>query len=130
MYGKENKPYQIQDTHCIARMMQAQIFQENSSLYSGCYYCKYQIDCFGDKGDDVQFNNIDISKLRKKFEDATGVYLGLLIFSPLKMNFFNESFADNYPERYEELIEKRDKPFSDELDFTSQEIIDLKRPKK
>ncbi|WP_195540377.1 hypothetical protein [Eubacterium maltosivorans] len=46
------------------------------------------------------------------------------------MNFFNESFADNYPERYEELIEKRDKPFSDELDFTSQEIIDLKKHKK
>lgn len=118
------------DLHCIARMMQALIFQENAHLYSGCYYCKYQLECFGDKRDDFSFNNIGISKLRKKIEDATGVYLGLITCEPLKMIFFNDSFADNYPEKYKELIEKRDMPFSDELDFTPQEIIDLKRSKK
>lgn len=85
-----------QDLHCMARILQSRIFVPNETLYYGCQYCKYSYDCLINK-------NNNFSKLRKRLEDATGVYLGYLKYSNLEDNFKNMSIQELDPEKWNEV---------------------------
>lgn len=85
------------DFHCMARILQSCIFAKDKSFLYGCEYCKYSYDC-------LVKNNHNLSSIRKKLNDLTGVYLGFLMYSNLEDNFKDDvSIQKLNPKEYEEL---------------------------
>lgn len=65
------------DVYCMARVLQGVIYEGNP-LY-GCVYCKYGSDCETAMKND---HPIYLSNLRKNLSEASGLYLGLMQYSP------------------------------------------------
>lgn len=65
------------DVYCMTRVLQGMIY-EGSLLY-GCEFCKYSSDCRTAMKSD---RSIYFSELRKHLSEATGLYLGLMQYSP------------------------------------------------
>ena len=86
------------DLHCIARILQSNIFADGEIFYGCSRYCRYREECARDfeKNRTLHFTKV----VRPKLQKITGVYIGmdahnveeklLLASEPIKNKFENQ----------------------------------------